>query len=123
MEQFLLSDVSSSINGLDAVNYDLNSLNDNSGKSYLVAQERSTGFRGLGTYVVALNYARNVIVEVPHPIFDKNTEEEGSYIFQGLAARALFIAGTHRCASPDTKSGCSGTTTACGGGSIPVRIS
>jgi len=43
--------------------------------------------------------------------------------FQGLAARALFIAGTHRCANPDTESGCSGTTTACGGGSIPVRIS
>src|SRR5262249_58194207 len=47
----------------------------------------------------------------------------GSDIFQGLAARALFIAGTHRCANPDTESGCSGTTTACGGGSIPGRIS
>ena len=55
-----------------------------------------------------LNYARNVIVEVPHPIFDINTPEEGSDIFQGLAARALFIAGTHRCANPDTQSGCSG---------------
>jgi hypothetical protein len=119
----LLGDVASAINGLDALNYDLNSLNDDSGKSYLVAQERSTGFRGLGTYVVDLNYARNVIVEVPHPIFDENTEEEGSDIFQGLAARALFIAGTHRCANPDKESGCSGMTTACGGGSIPVRNS
>jgi hypothetical protein len=123
MQQLLLGDVASAINGLDALNYDLNSLNDDSGKSYLVAQERSTGFRGLGTYLVDLNYARNVIVEVPHPIFDVNTPEEGSDIFQGLAARALFIAGTHRCANPDTESGCSGTTTACGGGSIPVRIS
>jgi hypothetical protein len=123
MQQLLLGDVASAINGLDALNYDLNSLNDDSGKSYLVAQERSTGFRGLGTYLVDLNYARNVIVEVPHPIFDINTPEEGSDIFQGLAARALFIAGTHRCANPDTESGCSGTTTACGGGSIPVRIS
>src|SRR5215468_5890678 len=123
MQQLLLGDVASAINGLDALNYDLNSLNDDSGKSYLVAQERSTGFRGLGTYVVDLNHARNVIVEVPHPIFDKNTPEEGSDIFQGLAARALFIAGTHRCANPDTESGCSGTTKACGGDSIPVRIS
>jgi hypothetical protein len=72
---------------------------------------------------VDLNYARNVIVEVPHPIFDKNTPEEGSDIFQGLAARALFIAGTHRCANLRTESGCSGRTKACGGGSIPVRIS
>jgi hypothetical protein len=123
MQQLLLGDVASAINGLDALNYDLNLLNDDSGKSYLVAQERSTGFRGLGTYLVDLNYARNVIVEVPHPIFDKNTPEEGSDIFQGLAARALFIAGTHRCANPDAESGCSGTTKACGGGSIPVRIS
>jgi hypothetical protein len=123
MQQLLLGDVASAINGLDALNYDLNSLNDESGKSYLVAQERSTGFRGLGTYLVDLNYARNVIVEVPHPIFDKNTPEEGSDIFQGLAARALFIAGTHRCANLRTESGCSGRTKACGGGSIPVRIS
>jgi hypothetical protein len=123
MQQLLLGDVASAINGLDALNYDLNSLNDDSGKSYLVAQERSTGFRGLGTYLVDLNYARNVIVEVPHPIFDKNTPEEGSDIFQGLAARALFIAGTHRCANLRAESGCSGRTKACGGGSIRVRIS
>src|SRR5262245_65646299 len=96
MQQLLLGDVASAINGLDALNYDLKSLNDDSGKSYLVAQERSTGFRGLGTYVVDLNHARNVIVEVPHPIFDKNTPEEGSDIFQGLAVRALFIGGTKR---------------------------
>ena len=42
MQQLLLGDVASAINGLDALNYDLNSLNDDSGKSYLVAQERST---------------------------------------------------------------------------------
>jgi hypothetical protein len=41
MQQLLLGDVASAINGLDALNYDLNSLNDDSGKSYLVAQERS----------------------------------------------------------------------------------
>src|SRR5262249_29308363 len=49
--------------------------------------------------------------------------EEGSDVFQGLGARALFIAGTHRCANPNTPSGCSGTTNSCGGGSIAVRIS
>src|SRR5262249_40812867 len=38
MQQLLLGDVASAINGLDALNYDLNSLNDDSGKSYLVAQ-------------------------------------------------------------------------------------
>ena len=123
MQQLLRGDVSSAISSLDALNYDLNTLNDESGKSYLVAQERSTGFRGQGAYIIDPKYVRNVIVEVPHPIADANTPEEGAEVFQGLAARGLFIAGTHRCANPDTPSGCSGMTTACGGGSIPVRIS
>jgi hypothetical protein len=123
MEQLLMGDVPSAMTGLNALNYDLNTLNDASGNSYLVAQERSAGFRGLGTYIVDSNYTRNVIVEVPHPLWDTNTPEEGSYVFQGLGARALFIAGTHRCANPDTPSACSGTTTSCNTGSIPVRIS
>lgn len=123
MQQLLIGDAVGSQAGLDALNYDLRPLNDDSGKSYWVAQERSTGFRGLGTYVVDPNYTRNVVVEVPHPLWDTNTPEEGTDIFQGLAARGLFIAGTHRCANPDTPSGCSGTTTSCLTGSIPVRIS
>jgi hypothetical protein len=123
MQQLLMGDVPSAMTGLNALNYDLNTLNDASGKSYLVAQERSAGFRGLGTYIVDSNYTRNVIVEVPHPLWDTNTPEEGFYVFQGLDARALFIAGTHRCANPDTPSACSGTTTSCNTGSIPVRIS
>lgn len=126
MQQLLKGDVPSATAALDALNYDLNTLNDDSGSSYLVAQERSTappGFRGLGAYIVDSNFARNVIVEVPHPLWDTNTPEEGSDVFQGLGARALFIAGTHRCANPDTASGCSGNTTACNTGSIPVRIS
>ncbi len=123
MQQLLTGDIPGAMTGLNALNYDLNTLNDDSGKSYLVAQERSAGFRGLGTYIVDSGYARNVIVEVPHPLWDTNTPEEGSDVFQGLGARALFLAGTHRCANPDTPSGCSGTTTSCNTGSIAVRIS
>ena len=108
---------------LDPLNYDLFTLDDPSGHSYLIAQERSTGFRGQGTYVVDLQYLRNVAIEVPHPLWDCRTPEEGVAVFQALAARALFIAGTHRCANPGDESGCSGTTNSCGGGTIPVRIS
>jgi hypothetical protein len=109
--------------GLDLLNYDLFNLNDEFGRSYLVAQERPTGFRGQGTYIVDSLYVRNVVIEVPHPLWDLNTPEEGVAIFQGLGARALFIAGTHRCANPSTASGCSGTSTSCLDGSISVRIS
>jgi hypothetical protein len=123
MQALLTGDVETARQYLDGVYYDLFVLNDDSGSTYLVAQERSTPFRGQGTYVVDLQYARNVIVEVPHPLWDINTPEEGVAIFQALGARSLFIAGTHRCANPMTESGCSGTTTSCGQPSIPVRIS
>jgi hypothetical protein len=39
--------------------------------------------------------------------------EEGVFIFKILRAKALFIAGTHRCAN-SASSSCSGTTNACG---------
>ena len=123
MQALLTGDVESARQLLDGVYYDLFVLNDELGETYLVAQERSTPFRGQGTYIVDLQYARNVIVEVPHPLWDVNTPEEGVAIFQALGGRGLFIAGTHRCANPETPSGCSGTTTSCGDASIPVRIS
>ncbi len=123
MRALLTGDVDTARQSLDAVYYDLFVLNDESGETYLVAQERSTPFRGQGTYIVDLQYARNVIVEVPHPLWDVNTPEEGVAIFQAVGGRGLFIAGTHRCANPMTPSGCSGTTISCGQPSIPVRIS
>jgi len=123
MQALLIGDLDTAREILDGVYYDLFVLNDDSGKSYLVAQERASPFRGQGTYIVDPQYARNVIVEVPHPLWDVNTPEEGVAILQGVEARALFIAGTHRCANPDTPSGCQGTTTSCDTGSIPVRIS
>jgi hypothetical protein len=123
MQSLMTGDIKTALNSLNTLNYDLYILNDDSGRSYLVAQERSDGFHGQGTYVVDSNYVRNVAIEVPHPLWDTDTPEEGVAIFQALGARALLIAGTHRCANPGTASGCSGTTTACGGPSIPVRIS
>ncbi len=123
MQALLTGDVDTARQLLDGVYYDLFVLNDKSGPTYLVTQERSTPFRGQGTYIVDLQYARNVIVEVPHPLWDINTPEEGVAVFQALGARGLFIAGTHRCANPMTESGCSGTTIACGRPAILVRIS
>ena len=123
MQALLTGDVDTARQILDGVYYDLFVLNDESGKSYLVAQERASPFRGQGTYIVDPQYARNAVIEVPHPLWDVNTPEEGVAIIQALEARALFIAGTHRCANPDTPSGCQGTTTSCDTGSIPVRIS
>ena len=108
---------------LKNVNYDLNVLNVSADKFYWVAQERGSHsrkhckkpFRGLGTYVVDPGYdpKRNIIIEVPHPIFDSDTPNEGAKILQGLNARAMFITGTHRCANRDSPSECSGETKGC----------
>jgi hypothetical protein len=107
----------------DSVNYDLSLLKDTAvNKTYAVLVERTNGFRGLGTYVFSLQFRRNLVLEAPHPLFDINTPEESATIFQKLNARAVFIAGTHRCAN-EQASPCSGTTSACGTDGAPFKVS
>jgi len=102
------------------LNYDVSFLNDvGYGRTYLVAEERSSGFRGLGTYIVDPAFARNIVIAVPHPLYDVNTPGESQQIFQEIGARALFMAGTHRCAD-SAPSPCTGTTSACGGGAYRI---
>lgn len=68
---------------------------------------------GGGTFLFNRSVASNLVIEIPHPIADGNTLDEGALLFDSLDAKALFIAGTHRCANAATSS-CSGTTDACG---------
>lgn len=97
------------------VNYDLNELDDRSGKTYLILVERKSNFRGLGTYVVNMSYQLNVLFGVPHPIFDAGTLSEGGRIFQETGARGLFISGTHRCADTAPSPCTQEKTSACDG--------
>jgi hypothetical protein len=81
---------------------------------YWMLRERLPVTAGWGTYVIrSEGVLAEIIVEVPHPVADWRTDPEGVAIFRELAARALFIAGTHRCAN-STYSPCSGQTAACG---------
>ncbi len=107
-----------------SVNYELAQLNDTGVyRNYVVLIEKTSGFRGLGTYIFDLAFERNFVLEVPHPLFDTSTPEESRAIFQETNARAMFIAGTHRCANA-APSPCSGTTTACSAaGSEPFKVS
>lgn len=66
--------------------------------------------------------ARNLIVEVPHTVFDYRTLEQGAAMFDRLEARALLVSGAHRCASGKT-SACSGASDVCGDGAGPFRES
>jgi hypothetical protein len=107
-----------------SVNYDLALLKDTEAhQTYVVLIERRKNFRGLGTYVFNPAFQRNLILEVPHPLFDTNTPEESTAIFQAVKARAMFISGTHRCANAQS-SPCSGTTGACvPNGNQPFKVS
>lgn len=66
---------------------------------------------GQARIALRLDPPRDVIVEVPHPLFDTNTDDQGLAIFEGAGARALIVGGGHRCAS--TTVGCEGSSSAC----------
>jgi hypothetical protein len=54
-----------------------------------------------------------LIIEVPHPVADWFTDPQAVTIFRQSRARALLVAGTHRCANSDFST-CTGQTWACG---------
>ncbi|MDQ3035090.1 MAG: hypothetical protein M3Y87_21975 [Myxococcota bacterium] len=62
-----------------------------------------------------------LILEAPHPLWDRHTATESVEIFDLARARAVLISGTHRCGS-DRPSGCTGMADACGT-DAPVRES
>ena len=68
---------------------------------------------GWGTYVLRPAGARDLLIEVPHPLEDSRTRTEGVVLFRSLAAKALLVSGAHRCANA-AAANCGGTTIACG---------
>lgn len=52
--------------------------------------------RGWGTYFLNLNPQSNALIEVPHILFDRGSEEIGANIFLRSAAHSFLIAGAHR---------------------------
>jgi hypothetical protein len=95
-----------------------------SDKRYLMLKENVPVSVGWGTYVFKTDSLfRDLIIEVPHPRYDLNTDDQGIDIFRQINARAFLMAGTHRCAN-SASSPCDGTTTVCSGGtSEPYRES
>ena len=90
-------------------------------ETFLLLKENPPVRLGWGTYVFRTGEAQPLIVEVPHPAADWNSEIEAVEIFRKLGAQALLVAGTHRCANQEF-SACLGTTIACGQVE-PYRIS
>ena len=74
------------------------------------------------TVVLAKAPQRDLIIEAPHGIADRATDIQSAIALTRLGARALILAGAHRCASR-SESSCSGRTRICGDGRNPYRTS
>jgi hypothetical protein len=69
------------------------------GNTYTLLQEDIPITKGWGTYMFNPTGAALLTIEIPHPLFDSLTPEEGVDAFRQLDARVLLMAGTHRSAN------------------------
>jgi len=86
-----------------ANNYTLNyyvDRGDDSAMSYLLRENRPIQ-KGWGLYAFHVDSTSNIIVEAPHPLYDRRTPSIALDIYRALDARALLIAGAHRNANSD----------------------
>jgi hypothetical protein len=63
--------------------------------SYLLREKKPIQ-KGWGLYAFRVDSSSNIIVEAPHPLYDKRTPSVALDIYRALDARALLIAGAHR---------------------------
>ena len=68
--------------------------------SYLLREQRPIQ-KGWGLYAFRLDSKSNIIIEAPHPLYDKKTPTIALDIYRALDARALLIAGAQRNANRD----------------------
>lgn len=69
------------------------------GKTYNILQEDIPVAKGWGTYIFNPSATILLSIEIPHPLFDGLTPEEGVDAFRQLDARTFLMAGTHRFAN------------------------
>ncbi|MBD3179442.1 MAG: T9SS type A sorting domain-containing protein [Candidatus Latescibacteria bacterium] len=82
---------------------------------YYILREISPIQKGWGTYILGVDYQREIAIEVPHARYEINTPSEGIDIFRRTGSRVFIMTGTHRC-SNDQWSPCDGSSSVCGDG-------
>lgn len=65
-------------------------------REYILLEEEIPLQAGWGLYVFDLQTKNNLVLEIPHPVFDGNTEFQGIDAFLQTGARAFLLAGAHR---------------------------
>ena len=71
--------------------------------SYLLREQRPIQ-KGWGLYAFRLDSPSDIIIEAPHPLYDKRSPSVALDLYRALDARALLIAGAHRNANRDKSS-------------------
>ncbi|GLZ41842.1 hypothetical protein [Actinokineospora sp. NBRC 105648] len=66
------------------------------GRPIAVLDQQPGSDRAWGMYVVDLSTPAKLVVEVPHPVADMDTEKVGLALFQQAPGSVLAISGTHR---------------------------
>ncbi|MEW5859075.1 MAG: hypothetical protein AB1861_17095 [Cyanobacteriota bacterium] len=93
-------DIKGTLKKANALNYELVRFIDTPSKQILYGLRekhvRDRPLRGWGSYFVNASYNANALVEVPHIIFDRFSEEIGAKAFLMSAARGFLITGAHR---------------------------
>ena len=68
--------------------------------SYLLREQQPIE-KGWGLYAFRVDSTSNIIIEAPHPLYDRRTPSVALDLYRALNARALLIAGAHRNANED----------------------
>jgi hypothetical protein len=98
VEQLTAADLDAARAGLAAMGFTVDPVHDAAAqRDCLVAAGQSDGRRTWGMLVVAADADRpDVLVEVPHPRADLDTERIGLAMFRALPRSGLLLAGAHR---------------------------
>lgn len=109
----------------DAIGYEVVEFLDTaSGEVFHLLRERTipgeVGYTGMGSFVFysGPGVRQNVVLEVPHPIHDSKTIDEGALALPQVFPRVLMVAGAHRNHHPSSTT-CDGTFD----GGAPYHIS
>lgn len=82
---------------------------------YYILRENTPIEKGWGTFILKMNYDREIAIEIPHARFEINTPSEGIDMFRRTSSCLFIMTGTHRCSNGQWTP-CDGTSSVCGDG-------
>lgn len=119
LEAFVAGDEASAMVAVPLAGYEVKRISQ-TGRQYTVLVDAADAIGP--TIVLASAPQRDLIFEAPHGVADRATDIQSALGLTRLGARALILAGAHRCAA-SSSSVCSGKTRICGDGRERYRTS